>query len=255
MNIQDKKMISAEEMKVRQDLAAAYRLVDLFGWSDLIGTHLSARIPGSEDHFLINPYGLLFEEITASSLVKVDMYGNIIGETEQEINPAGFIIHSAVHMARPEVAGVMHTHTPACVSIATQKAGLLPLTQHALAVLDHTAYHEYEGISMDEGERERIAEDFGDKNILFLRNHGVLTAGRTVAETFVWLYRAERASRMQLAIQQSGADYIEIPESIQQSTIAQNRKNNSDSGYRPIGLKEWPALLRRLDRIDPGYKD
>ncbi|MGI9378110.1 MAG: class II aldolase/adducin family protein [Methyloligellaceae bacterium] len=255
MNIQDHKLTSPEEMKIRQDLAAAYRLVDFFGWSDLIGTHLSARIPGTDDHFLINPYGFLFEEITASSLVKVDMNGNILSDTGQEINPAGFIIHSAVHMARPEVASVMHTHTPACVSIATQKEGLLPLTQHALAVLDHTAYHVYEGISMDEGERERIAEDFGANNILFLRNHGVLTAGKTVAETFVWLYRAERASRMQLAIQQSGAEYLEIPESIQEATIAQNRKNISDHGYRPIGLKEWPALLRRLDRIDPSYKD
>lgn len=246
--------ISSKEWQVRRDLAAAYRLVDLFGWSDLIGTHLTARVPGDEDHFLINPYGHLFDEITASGLVKVDMHGNIVSETEHHINPAGFTIHSAVHMARPEVASVMHTHTPAGVSVASQKEGLLPLTQHAMAVYDHVAYHGYEGISMDLEERERIARDFADKNILFLRNHGLLTAGRTVAETFVWLYRAERACRMQLALQQSQAELVPIPEDVQRATIERNRKNNSPEGYRPIGRHEWPALLRKLDRVNPDYE-
>lgn len=247
--------MSPAEREVRCDLAAAYRLVDYFGWSDLIGTHLTARVPGNEDHFLINPYGFLFDEITASSLVKVDMDGNILSNTEHRINPAGFTIHSAVHMARPEVAAVMHTHTPAGVSVASQEKGLLPLTQHAMAVYDHVAYHGYEGISMDLDERERIAGDFGDKNILFLRNHGLLTAGPTVAETFVWLYRAERACRMQLALQQVNAELIRIPEDVQKATIERNRKNNSPEGYRPIGKNEWPALLRKLDRVNPGYRD
>lgn len=247
--------IDPKEWKVRCDLAAAYRLVDYFGWSDLIGTHLTARVPGNEDHFLINPYGHLFDEISASSLVKVDMDGNILSETEYHINPAGFTIHSAVHKARPEVASVMHTHTPAGVSVASQASGLLPLTQHAMAVYDHIAYHGYEGISMNLEERERIALDFADKNILFLRNHGLLTAGRTVAETFVWLYRAERACRMQLALQQANTELVKIPDTVQAATVERNRKNNSPEGYRPIGKNEWPALLRKLDRVNPGYRN
>jgi ribulose-5-phosphate 4-epimerase/fuculose-1-phosphate aldolase len=247
--------MTPEEWERRVDLAAAYRLVHLFGWSDLIGTHLTARVPGPGDQFLINPYGFLFEEITASCLVKVDVEGNILSQTEHHINPAGFVIHSAVHMARPDAACCIHTHTPAGVSVATQKAGLLPLTQHALAVIASTAYHGYEGISMDRAERERIARDLGPNNVLFLRNHGLLTVGRTVAEAFVWMYRAERACRMQLALQQAGAELVPIPEEVQRTTLERNRFNNSDKGYRPIGRHEWPALLRRLDRESPGYRE
>ena len=210
--------MSPEEWERRVDLAAAYRLVHLFGWSDLIGTHLTARVPGPGDQFLINPYGFLFEEITASCLVKVDVAGNILSETAHHINPAGFVIHSAVHMARPDAACCIHTHTPAGVSVATQKAGLLPITQHALAVIASTAYHGYEGISMDRAEREAIARDLGPNNVLFLRNHGLLTVGRTVAEAFVWMYRAERACRMQLALQQSNAELVAIPDEVQRVT-------------------------------------
>lgn len=249
-----KAQVSPEEWAMRVDLAACYRLVEMFGWSDLLGTHISARVPGEENAFLINPYGLLFEEITASSLVKVDEEGNILSPTDYQINPAGFVIHGAVHMARPDVACALHTHTPAGTSVATQKDGLLPLTQHALAVIAHTAYHGYEGIATDMSERERLVRDLGDNNILVLRNHGLLTVGRTVAEAFVWMYRAERACRMQLAIQQAGADVMEIPEDVQQTTIARNRLANSPQGHRPIGKLEWPALLRKLDRVDTSYK-
>jgi ribulose-5-phosphate 4-epimerase/fuculose-1-phosphate aldolase len=250
-----KEQVSPEEWSMRVDLAACYRLVDLHGWSDLLGTHISARVPGEGNAFLINPYGLLFEEITASSLVKVDEAGNILSPTEYTINPAGFVIHGAVHMARPDVACAIHTHTEAGTSIATQKSGLLPLTQHALAVIAHTSYHGYEGIATDLGERERLVRDLGEANVLVLRNHGLLTVGRTVAEAFVWIYRAERACRMQLAFQSSGAEATEIPDEVQAVTIARNRLANSPQGHRPIGVLEWPALLRKLDRIDTSYKN
>jgi ribulose-5-phosphate 4-epimerase/fuculose-1-phosphate aldolase len=247
--------VSPAEWAMRVDLAACYRLVDMFGWSDLLGTHVSARIPGEEDAFLINPYGLLFEEINASSLVKVDEAGNILSPTEYQVNPAGFVIHGAIHMARPEVACAIHTHTQAGTSIATQKDGLLPLTQHALAVIAHTGYHGYEGIATDMSERERLVRDLGDNAVLVLRNHGLLTVGRSVAEAFVWMYRAERACRMQLAFQSSGAEATGIPEEVQAVTIARNRLANSPDGHRPIGKLEWPALLRKLDRVDGSYRE
>ncbi len=247
--------MSEAEWQARVDLAAAYRLVDMFGWTDLLGTHLSARVPDAQDQFLINPYGLLFEEITASSLVKVDEEGHILSPTQYIINPAGFVIHSAVHMALPEAMCVMHTHTPAGTGVATQKQGLLPLTQHALTVIAGTAYHDYEGIATDLGERERLVRDLGDNNLLILRNHGLLTVGGSVGEAFVWMYRAERACRMQLAFQQAGAEAMEIPEEVQRVTIERNREANSKTGHRPIGVMEWPALLRKLDRADQSYKE
>ena len=249
-----KDQVSAEEWRMRIDLSACYRLVEMFGWSDLLGTHISARVPGEEDAFLINPYGLLFEEITASSLVKVDEEGNILSQTDYHINPAGFVIHGAVHMARPDVACALHTHTQAGTSVATQKDGLLPITQHALAAIAHVGYHGYEGIATDMDERERLVSDLNDNNILVLRNHGLLTVGRTVAEAFVWMYRAERACRMQLGILQAGAEVIQIPKEVQETTIARNRLANSPKGHRPIGVLEWPALLRKLDRVDSSYK-
>ena len=246
--------ISDLEWEARIDLAAAFRLVELHGWSDLLATHLSARVPDTDDQFLINPFGLLFEEITASSLIKVDADGNILSNSAYSFNPAGFVIHSAVHMARHDVMCVFHTHTPAGVGVATQKEGLLPLTQHALAVLAHTGYHDYEGIAVDLGERARIANDLAENNILILRNHGLLTVGQTVGEAFMWLYRAERACRMQIAFQQTGAPPMEISEELQEATYERNRFNNSEEGYRTIGKLEWPALLRKLDRVDLSYK-
>ncbi len=246
--------ISDAERETRVDLAAAFRLVDWYGWSDFLATHLSARVPDTEDQFLINPFGMLFEEITASSLVKVDVDGNILSETDYDINPAGFTFHSAVHMAGPDALWAVHTHTQAGCAVATQKDGLLPLTQHALAVLDHTGYHDYEGISTDLDERDRIARDLGRHNILILRNHGLLTVGRTAGEAFMWMYRAERACRMQIAFQQTGTEPTEIPEEVCQATYERNRFNNSKEGYRTIGEIEWPALRRKLDRIDPSYQ-
>jgi ribulose-5-phosphate 4-epimerase/fuculose-1-phosphate aldolase len=246
--------ISEAEWEARVDLAAAFRLVDLYGWSDLYATHLSARVPGEDDQFLINPFGMLFEEITASCLVKVDPEGNILSDTGYSINPAGFTFHSAVHLARHDALWAIHTHTQAGCAVSTQKDGLLPLTQHALAVLDHLAYHDYEGIATDLGERERIARDLGDKNILILRNHGLLAVGRTAGEVFIWIYRAERACRMQVAFQQTGAEPSPIPGEVRRATIERNRFNNSKDGYRTIGAHEWPGLRRKLDRIDPTYK-
>ena len=246
--------ISETEWQSRIDLAAAFRLVDLHGWSDLLATHLSARVPDADEQFLINPFGMLFEEITASSLIKVDADGNVLSNSDYSFNPAGFVIHSAVHMARENAMCVFHTHTQAGVGVATQKEGLLPLTQHALAVLAHTGYHDYEGIAMDLDERSRIASDLAENNILILRNHGLLTVGQTVGETFMWLYRAERACRMQIAFQQTGVPPMEISEELQKATYERNRFNNSEQGYRTIGKLEWPALLRKLDRIDCSYK-
>jgi len=248
-----KSSISEAEWQMRKDLAACFRLVDLYGWSDLLATHLSARVPNADDQFLINPFGLMFDEMTASSMIKVDEDGNQLSESEYDINPAGFVIHSAVHMARPEVACVIHTHTQAGVGVATQKDGLLPLTQQSLAVLATTCYHEYEGIAFDLSERERLANDLGNNNVLFLKNHGLLTVGNTVGEAFMWMYRAERACRFQLAFQQAGVEATLISDEMQQVTMDRNQKANSKEGYRPIGQKEWPALLRKLDRENPGY--
>jgi ribulose-5-phosphate 4-epimerase/fuculose-1-phosphate aldolase len=223
------------EWRIRVDLAAAFRLVDYYGWSDLLATHLSARVPDSDDHFLINPFGMMFDESPYS------------------INPAGFVIHGAVHMALPEVVCVIHTHTAAGLGVATQKEGLLPLTQQALAVIAHTGYHDYQGIAFDVEERESLIADLGDNNVLILRNHGLLTVGRTIAEAFMWMYRAERACRFQLAFQQSGAEAMPISENVQQISIERNKAANSHEGYRPIGVNEWPALLRKLHRENPGF--
>jgi ribulose-5-phosphate 4-epimerase/fuculose-1-phosphate aldolase len=241
------------EWKARVDLAAAFRLVDLYGWSDMLATHLSARIPGTNEHFLINPVGIMFDEMTASCLVKVDIEGNILSDSEFGINPAGYTIHSAVHMGRMDAGCVMHTHTAAGLGVATQKTGLLPLTQMALAVIAQTAYHNYEGPAFDLDERDRLIEDLEDKNVLILRNHGLLTVGKTVAEAFVWLFRAERACRFQLSFQQAGAEATEIPKEIQDVSIERTRRAISASGHRPIGQFEWPALLRKLNRENPGY--
>ena len=247
--------ITETEYATRIDLAAAFRLVDLYGWSDMLATHLSARIPGPNEHFLINPVGMMFEEMTASCLVKVDIDGNILSESEFGINPAGYTIHSAVHMGRKDAACVMHTHTAAGLGVATQKSGLLPLTQMALAVIAQTGYHDYEGPAFDLGERDRLIKDLASNNVLILRNHGLLTVGKTVAEAFVWLFRAERACRFQLSFQQAGVSPQEIPKAVQDVSIERSKKAISASGHRPIGEFEWPALIRKLNRENPGYAD
>ena len=242
------------EWQARTDLAALYRLVDLYGWSDLLGTHISHRVPGEPDHFLLNPYGFLWEEMTASILLKVDYDGNVLTDSNHKVNPAGVTIHSAILRARPDVTCAIHTHTPAGVGVATQKDGLLPMTQHALHVIAHAGYYEYAGIETDPRERDRIAAAVGHHNVLFLRNHGMIAIGRTPGEAFMWCYRAERACRAQLAIQQARADTVALPNDVIAETIERNRFLNSSEGYRAIGVNEWPALLRRLDRIDPSYK-
>ena len=241
------------EWKTRVDLAAAFRLSDLYGWSDMLATHLSARIPGPDNHFLINPMGVLFEEITASDLIKLDVDGNILSDTSSSINPAGYTIHSAIHIGREDAGCVMHTHTSAGLGVATQKDGLLPLTQMALAVIANTGYHDYEGPAFDLEERARLIADLKDFNILILRNHGLLTVGKTVSEAFMWMYRAERACRFQLSFQQAGAEAQQIPGPVQQISIERSKKAISSSGHRPIGEFEWPALLRKLNRQNPGF--
>ena len=241
------------EWKTRVDLAAAFRLVDLYGWSDMLATHLSARIPGPSDHFLINPMGVLFEEMTASDLIKLDIDGNILSDTSRSVNPAGYTIHSAIHIGRKDAGCVMHTHTSAGLGVATQKDGLLPLTQMALAVIANTGYHDYEGPAFDLEERERLISDLQNLNILILRNHRLLTVGKTVAEAFMWMYRAERACRFQLSFQKAGAEAQQISKSVQEVSIERARKAISSTGHRPIGDFEWPALIRKLHRQNPGF--
>jgi ribulose-5-phosphate 4-epimerase/fuculose-1-phosphate aldolase len=244
--------MSAEEWQTRCDLAACYRLVDLFGWSDLINTRITARVPGPHEHFLINPYGLLFDEVTASSLVKIDVAGNKVDPSDCEVNSGGFAIPGTVHMARPEVACVLHTHSIAGCAVSMQKDGLLPLNQHALQVIGDIAYHDYEGAARSPEERARFLADLGDRHIMVLRNHGLLVVGESVAAAFVATYRMERACAMQLAFQQSGAEFHPIGEKIVNAAV-DNARRRLGGGNDPARL-EWPALLRKLDRIDQSYK-
>jgi ribulose-5-phosphate 4-epimerase/fuculose-1-phosphate aldolase len=239
--------VSAEEWQARVDLAALYRLVALHGWDDLIYTHISARIPGPEHHFLINPYGLLFDEITASSLVKVDLEGNILQETAYFINPAGFTIHSAIHAAREDAKFVMHLHSDQGVAVAAQKEGLLPLSQHALIVLPHLAYHDYEGIALNLDERERLVADIGDKHLMLLRNHGTLSVGDTAANCWVGMFFLERACKQQVMALSAGRDNVLFAPEASQSEV----KNQTGRGIG--GQLAWPGCLRRLDRELPGY--
>ena len=244
--------MSADEWQTRCDLAACYRLVDMFGWSDLINTRITARVPGNDDHFLINPYGLLFEEVTASSLVKIDAGGNKIEASDSEVNSAGFAIPSAVHMARPELVCVLHSHTIAGCAVSMQKNGLLPLNQHALQVIGDVAYHDYEGTGRNRDERARLLADLGDRHIMVLRNHGLLVVGTSIAETFVATYRMERACAMQLAFQQSGAEFNPIDEKVVSAACNKSRHRPAGGGNDPARY-EWLALLRKLDRIDRSY--
>ena len=243
--------MSAEEWQTRRDLAACYRLVDLFGWSDLINTRITARVPGRDDHFLINPYGLLFEEVTASSLVKIDAEGNKVEPSDCEVNSGGFAIPSAVHRARPEVACVLHTHSIAGCAVSMQKDGLLPLNQHALQVISDVVYHDYEGTGRNPQERARLLADLGDRHIMVLRNHGLLVVGTSIAAAFVATYRMERACAIQLAFQQSGAEFYPIADAV---VSAAHDPGHIAGGARNDPARfEWPALLRKLDRIDPSY--
>ena len=247
-----KDQVSAEEWQLRCDLAAAYRLVALFGWSDLVFTHISARLPGAGHHFLINPYGLLFEEITASSLIRVDQDGNKLQDSPFPVNPAGFTIHSAVHMARHDAACVIHTHTRAGMAVASLKEGLLPLNQIALQFYGRLGTHDYEGVALDLDERERIIADLGDKSALLLRNHGLLTVGRSVAEAFQLMYYLNLACEVQIAAQSTGAELVMPSLAAREKVARQNDRTNLDEGELQL---EWAAHLRLLDKIDPSYRD
>jgi ribulose-5-phosphate 4-epimerase/fuculose-1-phosphate aldolase len=245
--------IGAAEWDARCELAAAFRIAASLGWTDMLGTHFSLRVPDTEDRFLINPYGLLFEEITASSLVEVDTVGNKLSESPYEVNRAGFVIHSAIHTGADEAHCVMHCHTAAGVGVATQKQGLLPITQMALTVLGEVRYHDYEGVADNEDERTRLISDLGDGTVLILRNHGTLTVGATVAEAFARMNRIERACRFQLAALAGGAEPNRLPEEVIEYTKTQGREL-SRTGRAAGGKLLWEALKRKLDREDPAYR-
>lgn len=240
--------VSEAEWQTRVDLAACYRLVALYGWDDLVFTHISARVPGSDDHFLINPYGALFEEITASSLVKVDASGAPVLKTPFPVNPAGFVIHSAVHAARHDIACVLHTHTVAGVAVSAQEGGLLPVSQQSIFPLASLAYHDYEGVALRDDERPRLVADLGDRSYLILRNHGLLTVGATIADTFLLMFTLQRACEIQIAAQ-AGGKLVRIPREIVDTSAAQAQLATRGLG----GQLVWPALRRKLDRIDPSY--
>ncbi|MFN2426768.1 MAG: class II aldolase/adducin family protein [Candidatus Binatia bacterium] len=245
-------LVSAEEWAIREDLAACYRLVAHYGWDDMIFTHISARVPGEEDHFLINPYGLLFEEITASSLVKVDHDGHALLDTGALTNPAGFTIHSAVHMARTDAGCVMHLHTLDGTAVAAMTDGLLPLNQTALLVRDTLAYHDYEGVALDHDERPRLVADLGRKSTMLLRNHGTLALGATVAEAFTKMYFLERACSMQVRSLAAGRTALSLPAD---EVIAKTAEQGTSGLEFVANLLCWPALRRMLDRRDAGYRD
>jgi ribulose-5-phosphate 4-epimerase/fuculose-1-phosphate aldolase len=245
-----KAAMSAEEWAIRVDLAAAYRLVALYGMSDLIFTHISARLPGPDHHFLINPYGLLFDEITASNLIKVDRACDKLDESPYPVNPAGFTIHSAIHQVRDDAGCVLHTHTRAGVGVSAQRDGVLPISQQSIFVLASLAYHDYEGVALQDDEKARLQADLADKQHLVLRNHGLLTVGRTIPEAFLSMYTFENACRIQVDALAGGQVLTPIDPRIIEGAPAAAKAVTLGSGAQLA----WPALLRKLDRIDPSYK-
>jgi ribulose-5-phosphate 4-epimerase/fuculose-1-phosphate aldolase len=242
--------VSEEEWQARVDLAAAYRLVAHYGWDDLIFTHLSVRVPGPEHHFLINPYGMMFEEITASSLVKINLQGEIVAPSPYFVNPAGFVIHSAVHAAREDALCVIHLHTSNGVAVSAQKNGLLPISQQSLFSLSSLAYHDYEGLALNEEEKSRLVADLGNKNNLILTNHGLLTVGKTPAEAFLSMYILESACRIQILAQSGGATLRPVPDEILDKVASQLGAVTVGQGAQLA----WPGLLRKLDRMDASYR-
>ncbi len=243
--------VSQEEWQARVDLAAMYRLTASYGWTDMIFTHISHRVPGPDHHFLINPYGFFFDEITASSLVKVDLDGNIVQDTPYFINPAGFTIHSAVHAAREDASVVMHVHTDDGVAVSCQKEGLLPLGQTSMIVRHDLSYHDYEGIALDHGERERLVADLGSTNAMILRNHGTLTVGQSAGECFLRMFFLERACSMQIKALSGGRENVLLGSEEVQAVV---KGQSNPEGTRTLANSlAWPGLLRRLDRENPGY--
>ena len=248
-----KHVVSEDEWKLRVNLAACYRLVAMYGWSDLIFTHISAKLPesvsGKDHHFLINPYGLMFDEITASSLLKIDLQGNQINESPFYVNHAGFAIHSTIHEARPEVECVLHTHTRAGVAVSAQKEGLLPISQQSSLLMSSLAYHDYEGLAVYDDERGRLRSDLGDKNYMILRNHGLLTVGRSVPDAFLAMYFLEMSCQIQISAQAGGA-LQPVPQNVLDGVTAAVKIQEAKGSAAAL---TWPALLRRLDRLNPGY--
>ncbi len=243
--------VSAEEWQTRVDLAACYRLVADFGWSDLVFTHITARIPGEGDAFLINPYGLMFDEITASSLVKIDAQGNKLQASPFPVNPAGFTIHSAVHAQRHDALCVLHTHSLNGVAVSAQKQGVLPLSQQSIFILASLGYHDYEGVALNEDEKPRLVSDLGLNTFLMLRNHGLLTVGKTIADAFLNMYLFEAACAVQVRAQSGGGELVMIPQAIIDGAQQQARAVTKSLG----GMLAWPGLLRRLDRRDASFRD
>src|SRR5262245_16684378 len=233
--------VSPEEWEVRVDLAAAYRLVAHFGWEDLVFTHITMRVPGAEAQFLINPYGMFFDEITASSLVKIDLKGNKVGDSPFPVNQAGFIIHSAIHAAREDAKCVLHTHTVNGVAVATQRAGLQPISQHSMFVLASLGYHDFEGVALDEDEKPRLVRDLGDAHCLILRNHGLLTVGTTVADAFIHMYYLEASCAIQVRAQSGGGELIPVPKD-----VLENHYSRMATMHKPgegPGALAWAGLL------------
>lgn len=243
--------VSPEEWQMRVDLAACYRLVAAFGWSDLVFTHITARVPGGGHEFLINPYGMMFDEITASSLVKIDLHGNKLDDSPFPVNPAGFTIHSAIHAAREDAICVLHTHSLNGTAVAAQEAGVLPISQPSIFVLNSLAYHDYEGLALNDEEKPRLVSDFGDRNFLMLRNHGLLTVGRTVADAFLNMYLFETACTVQVRAMAGGTPLRPVEQGIIDNAAAQARQVTGAQ----YGSLAWPALLRKLEREDPGYRN
>ena len=247
--------VSDAEWQARVDLAACYRLVDLYGMADMMANHISARVPGEEGTFLINAYGMMYEEITASSLLKVDHHGNILtkpdfGDLGYGLNRAGSVIHSAVHAARPEVACVIHTHSWASMAVSSLECGLLPLTQTAMRFLKVT-YHDYQGVVLNESEQESLVRDLGNAEAMILRNHGALTVGRSIGEAFNWLHRLELSCRAQIATMSCNSPLAKVTPEVLEDTWNQYQPGTR----RPYGLMEWPGLLRKLDRLDPSFRN
>jgi ribulose-5-phosphate 4-epimerase/fuculose-1-phosphate aldolase len=244
-----KEVVSEQEWQLRCDLAAAYRLVAAYGWSDLVFTHISARIPGPEHHFLINPYGLMFDEITASSLVRVDQDCKKLSDSPFPVNPAGFVIHSAIHAVREDAGCVLHTHSRAGVAVSAQKNGVLPISQQSTFVLGSLAYHAYEGVALRDEEKPRLQADLGTANYLMLRNHGLLTVGKTIADAFLNMYIFENTCRIQIDAQ-AGGELVMVDPKILQGMAGVMKTATAGQGANLA----WPALLRKAERLDPGYK-
>ncbi|CAG1006043.1 Decarboxylase NovR [Burkholderiales bacterium] len=242
--------VTAPEWERRVDLAACYRLAAMYGWDDLVFTHVSARVPGPGHHFLINPYGMTFDEITASSLVKIDLDGRKVGASPYEVNPAGFTIHSAIHAARADAACVMHLHTLDGIALSAQRDGVLPISQQSMLVLSSLAYHDYEGIALDEDEKPRLVRDLGDRDFLMLRNHGLLTVGDSVATAFLNMYLFQSVCTIQLRAQAGGRELLRVPADVLAGGRAQWKAVTRNVG----GGIAWPALLRKLDRHDPTWR-